>query len=144
MGLSVTPRRGDALLFCNVDEHGDADPRTIHRACPVSGEHRKFGVNIWLSDGDWSDFALDGNAKKTAKKKKKKKTTTTTKVTTASAAVQRPGRQSRTPEMVVLALACSTIPDWNTDRSRSRGGGGGGGGGAGVGTQKPADRLALQ
>ena len=143
LGLSVTPRRGDALLFCNVDEHGDADPRTIHRACPVSGEHRKFGVNIWLSDGDWSDFALDGNAKKTAKKKKKKKTTTTTKVTTASAAVGKgtqggpggPGGGRKRPRKAPMSLIDRfhvphpDEPPLETDFAKEEGGVGGVGAG---------------
>ena len=48
--LSVRPRSGTALVFCNVDEDGVPDVRLCHRACPGSGDHRKFGVNIWISD----------------------------------------------------------------------------------------------
>ena len=42
--LKVQPRRGQALLFCNVRKHGEPDHRVIHRACPVEGLHRKLGV----------------------------------------------------------------------------------------------------
>lgn len=48
--LSVRPRAGTALLFCNVDEAGEPDARLCHRACPVPLGHVKFGVNIWITD----------------------------------------------------------------------------------------------
>ena len=48
--LSVRPRSGTALVFCNVDERGESDARLCHRACPVPEGHVKFGVNIWISD----------------------------------------------------------------------------------------------
>lgn len=48
--LSVRPRSGTALVFCNVDSSGESDVRLCHRACPVPEGHVKFGVNIWISD----------------------------------------------------------------------------------------------
>lgn len=48
--VSVRPRSGTALLFCNVDAAGDADPRLCHRACPVPAGHVKFGCNVWITD----------------------------------------------------------------------------------------------
>lgn len=48
LGLKVRPRRGCALLFCNVLENGELDHRVIHRALPVLGDHWKLGMNIWI------------------------------------------------------------------------------------------------
>ena len=45
-GVSVTPRKGGALLFCNVLENGEIDPRLAHRALPVEGDLIKYGVNV--------------------------------------------------------------------------------------------------
>lgn len=50
LGLSVRPQCGCALLFCNVMRDGKPDPRTAHRAAPVTAPHRKFGCNLWLTD----------------------------------------------------------------------------------------------
>lgn len=44
--LNVTPKRGRALLFCNVLPNGDVDKRTVHQAMPVEGDLRKFGMNV--------------------------------------------------------------------------------------------------
>ena len=49
LGLSVQPQAGSALLFCNVLPSGYADPRTVHRACPVHGDLQKFGLNVSYS-----------------------------------------------------------------------------------------------
>lgn len=41
LGLTITPRQGDAILFRNVRADGLPDPRTIHEGLPVlSGEKR--------------------------------------------------------------------------------------------------------
>ena len=50
IGLSVRPRSGTALLFCNVAADGEPDPRVCHRACPVPPGHHKFGCNVWIAD----------------------------------------------------------------------------------------------
>jgi hypothetical protein len=50
IGLSVRPRSGTALLFCNVAANGEPDPRVCHRACPVPPGHHKFGCNVWIAD----------------------------------------------------------------------------------------------
>eukprot|EP00962_Isochrysis_galbana_P038837 scaffold13851_cov124-Isochrysis_galbana.AAC.1 len=50
LGLSVRPKCGSALLFCNVLRDGKPDPRTAHRAAPVTAPHRKLGCNLWLTD----------------------------------------------------------------------------------------------
>ena len=50
--LSVQPKRGLAVLWLNVDPlaPADADPRVVHQANPVTGDVRKFGMNIWVRD----------------------------------------------------------------------------------------------
>lgn len=48
--LRVTPEKGSAVLFCNVLPSGEADPRTIHRACPVTKGLCKIGMNVWIGD----------------------------------------------------------------------------------------------
>jgi hypothetical protein len=50
LGLSVRPKCGAALLFCNVLRDGKPDPRTAHRAAPVAAPHLKFGCNLWMTD----------------------------------------------------------------------------------------------
>lgn len=56
--LSVRPRCGAALVFCNLDEAGLPDVRLVHRACPVPPGHIKFGMNIWVSDVSQQAHAL--------------------------------------------------------------------------------------
>ena len=47
LGLNVTPTPGAALLWHNVDRHGQLDRRTLHCGRPVlAGE--KWGMNIWF------------------------------------------------------------------------------------------------
>eukprot|EP01041_Mallomonas_annulata_P009587 gene9587-19924_t len=58
LNLSIQPKRGCAVLFCNVDKCGDPDTRLLHKACPVSESFTKYGVNIWISDGSMQDLAL--------------------------------------------------------------------------------------
>jgi prolyl 4-hydroxylase len=47
--LAVQPKRGRAVLFCNVTEGGLADDRTIHEGRPVV-EGVKYGLNIWICE----------------------------------------------------------------------------------------------
>eukprot|EP01035_Chromulina_nebulosa_P024305 gene24305-31618_t len=42
LGLSIQPKKGSAVLWCNLLPNGEADSRTSHRACPVSNSLRKF------------------------------------------------------------------------------------------------------
>lgn len=46
LNLSVTPKRGCGILFCNLTSEGEPDYRLIHKACPVEGNLRKLGVNV--------------------------------------------------------------------------------------------------
>lgn len=49
--LRVQPRRGRAVLFCNVLRNGKADPKTIHAGEPVKGKVQvKYGLNIWACE----------------------------------------------------------------------------------------------
>ena len=56
--LTVTPKRGWAVLFSNLTPDGQGgDVRTVHQGCPA-GDRRKLGVNIWLSDGNFTSLGL--------------------------------------------------------------------------------------
>ncbi len=57
-GMQVTPRRGCAVLWSNILPNGQADVRTIHRACPVVAPYVKYGVNIWMSETNMQPLAL--------------------------------------------------------------------------------------
>lgn len=47
LGLSIQPRRGDALLWFNTLPNGSVDPRTMHAGRPVlRGE--KQALNVWI------------------------------------------------------------------------------------------------
>merc|ERR1712048_803221 len=49
LGLRVTPRRGAALLWGNVQDldPGQVDPRTLHEAVPVR-QGTKLAANVWV------------------------------------------------------------------------------------------------
>jgi len=55
--LSVRPERGCGVLFCNVLGDGQPDPRTVHRACPVDGDLRKYAINVWMTDQSFQSLA---------------------------------------------------------------------------------------
>lgn len=58
IGLSVRPVRGSGVLFCNIDLTGNAERKTTHRANPVHGSLRKFGMNVWITNTDLQHLAL--------------------------------------------------------------------------------------
>ena len=60
LNLAVTPKRRRALVFCNVLPDGTADPLTVHRACPVEAPHRKYGMNLWITDKDLLGYIQAG------------------------------------------------------------------------------------
>ena len=70
LNLSVRPQKGSALIFCNVLPNGLPDPRLIHRACPLTDNLMKIGMNIWLGDQNWEHFPA---SKKSPAKGKRKK-----------------------------------------------------------------------
>ena len=48
-GLSVRPKRGNAVLFYSQDPGGNLDPRSLHGGCPVlSNVTEKWAANIWV------------------------------------------------------------------------------------------------
>ena len=49
--LKVSPKRGMALLFCNINRNGLPDPRVIHSGEPVMMPNViKYGINIWACE----------------------------------------------------------------------------------------------
>lgn len=54
--LKVTPKRGSAVMFCNLLENGECDPRVAHQANPVDEGLFKYGVNIWIREKSCSDY----------------------------------------------------------------------------------------
>lgn len=50
LGLKIRPKRGDALLFCNILQDGSPDIRVVHQAREVLGGHTKLGINLWIND----------------------------------------------------------------------------------------------
>jgi prolyl 4-hydroxylase len=48
--LRVQPKRGRAVVFCNILENGMPDPSTIHEGEPVTGNTIKLGLNIWCCE----------------------------------------------------------------------------------------------
>ncbi|CAE8676557.1 unnamed protein product, partial [Polarella glacialis] len=58
LGLSITPKQRQALLFSNVCENGQPDAAAVHCARPVYGKHIKLGLNIWVTDSNLRDLAI--------------------------------------------------------------------------------------
>jgi prolyl 4-hydroxylase len=48
-GLRVTPKRGRAVLFCNILQNGMPDPKTVHAGEPPT-VGMKYGLNIWACE----------------------------------------------------------------------------------------------
>eukprot|EP01038_Epipyxis_sp_PR26KG_P005126 gene5126-7142_t len=65
--LSIRPEAGCGVLFCNINNDGTADPRLAHQALPVIGNLVKYGLNIWICDGN-----IDVDEVDTSIKRKKK------------------------------------------------------------------------
>jgi len=47
--LEVFPKRGKAVVFCNITGEGTPDERTVHEGCPIL-QGVKYGMNIWTND----------------------------------------------------------------------------------------------
>ena len=62
LSLSVRPIACKAVLWSNLDIHSgkpeEADPMTVHKACPVPAGCRKVGLNIWITDINLQHLAL--------------------------------------------------------------------------------------
>lgn len=49
LGLEVTPRAGDALVWSNINGDGEVDPDMVHMGKPPSSEGvEKYAVNVWF------------------------------------------------------------------------------------------------
>jgi hypothetical protein len=57
LGLAVSPRKGDAIIWANVDADGAPNPRSLHEGRPPSEGHEKVAVNVWVAD---RPFDLEG------------------------------------------------------------------------------------
>ncbi|GAB5359365.1 hypothetical protein AAMO2058_000537800 [Amorphochlora amoebiformis] len=64
INTQVCPKRGRALLFCNIDSKGEPNPAVIHRAQPVGLGVVKYGLNIWVSEKSMQGFAAFGGTTK--------------------------------------------------------------------------------
>jgi hypothetical protein len=53
-GLSVAPKRGDAIIFFNHQLNGQLDPAAVHAGLPVVGgaDTEKWIANYWLDNDD--------------------------------------------------------------------------------------------
>ena len=49
LGVEVTPRKGDALVWANVDGEGAPNPRSLHEGRPPSSGE-KVAVNVWVAE----------------------------------------------------------------------------------------------
>lgn len=47
--LDIVPRKGKAVVFCNVTGDGKADVMTVHEGVKVE-KGVKYGLNIWVND----------------------------------------------------------------------------------------------
>lgn len=61
LDVEVRPRKGCALLFCNINRDGSPDNRVVHEALPVSAGFRKFGMNLWVTSSSMVEYALSSS-----------------------------------------------------------------------------------
>jgi hypothetical protein len=93
LGLHITPRKGEAILFCNVLGDGTPDPRVQHYSVkptpppPVGAKNsfstkglQFYGLAVWVTDTNLQELTMlgeEGGKRKKAssspKRKKKKK-----------------------------------------------------------------------
>lgn len=50
LNVSVSPRKGDALVWANVDSDGDPEPRSLHEGRAPADGYTKIAVNCWVAD----------------------------------------------------------------------------------------------
>ena len=48
--VMVSPRKGDAIIWANVDGDGMPNPRSLHEGRPPSDGFEKVAVNCWIAD----------------------------------------------------------------------------------------------
>mmetsp|Transcript_15135 Transcript_15135/g.23738 ORF Transcript_15135/g.23738 Transcript_15135/m.23738 type:complete len:318 (-) Transcript_15135:155-1108(-) len=56
--LRVQPKRGYAVLFCNIVQDGKLDERVVHTGQAPVGGFKKYGLNIWVTSRDFHEQAL--------------------------------------------------------------------------------------
>jgi prolyl 4-hydroxylase len=49
LDITIKPQRGRAVLFTNITQDGQPDPRTLHAGCPVI-EGEKWLATLWLRE----------------------------------------------------------------------------------------------
>ncbi len=54
LGLRVSPRMGDALVWANVDDDGLPNVRSLHEGRPPADGYSKLAVNCWIADKPFS------------------------------------------------------------------------------------------
>lgn len=52
-GLSVRPRKGNAVLFWTMQPDGRVDSRTLHGSCDVV-EGMKYSATMWIRTGKFT------------------------------------------------------------------------------------------
>jgi len=130
--LSVTPQKGDGVLFCNILPDGQADPLTIHRACPVDKGYMKFGVNIWMSEANHQPLALvksktlvdkgcGGGGKSKSKEKGKEKKKMTSNSNCDSNSLKRKSVFTSACELNERTLAASTSAAFSSGKGKGKG-----------------------
>ena len=50
LNVSVSPRKGDALVWANVDSDGVPEPRSLHEGRAPADGYTKIAVNCWVAD----------------------------------------------------------------------------------------------
>jgi prolyl 4-hydroxylase len=53
LGLSVRPNVGDAIFWMNMDFDGNYYEQTLHGGDMVTGDVRKWGINIWIRENSY-------------------------------------------------------------------------------------------
>ncbi len=48
--FSVRPRKGMALMWCNVTKDGEPDPRLVHSGETIKSDAIKYAMNIWACE----------------------------------------------------------------------------------------------
>lgn len=49
-GMAVIPKRGSALMWCNINKYGLPDSRLVHAGEPLHSGAIKYAMNIWVCE----------------------------------------------------------------------------------------------
>lgn len=50
LGLSVSPRRGDSIVWMNVKPDGEVNERSLHEGRPPRAGREKLAMNVWIAE----------------------------------------------------------------------------------------------